>query len=232
MPSSLTILLSLLGGVLPALLWLWFWLREDKKAPEPRRRIITAFVFGMIAVILVLPLEKIIFNLLGPNLNTEMLAAWAVVEEVMKFLAAYFAALRSRDADEPVDFVIYMVTVALGFSALENSFFLANLLGDGLLTQSIISGNMRFLGATLLHTVTSATVGAFMAVSFYKSRQTKKLALGAGISFSIALHTVFNFFIINLGTRVFFVFGAVWLFIIALILLFERIKAIGPTGDG
>ncbi len=228
MNSSLTIFLSLLGGVLPALLWLWFWLREDKKQPEPRRRIASAFVFGMIAVILVLPLEKLIFKMLGPNLNIEILTAWAVVEEVIKFLAAYFAAIHSRDADEPVDFIIYMVTAGLGFSALENSFFLLNSLGDSLISQSIISGNMRFLGATLLHTVTAATVGAFMAMSFYKNKQTKRLALGAGIMFAIVLHTVFNFLIINLGTRVFLVFGAVWLFIIALILLFEKIKTIDP----
>ena len=228
MSSFTTIFYSLLGGVLPALLWLWFWLREDRKRPEPRGRIATTFVFGMLAVILVLPIERIIFNWLGPNINAEMLVLWAITEEVLKFLAAYFVAIRSRDADEPVDFVIYMVTVALGFSALENSFFLANSVSDGLISQSIISGNMRFLGATLLHVVTSATVGAFMAMSFYKGRQTKKLALGAGIMFAIALHTIFNFFIINLGARVFFVFGTVWLFIIALILLFEKIKTIDP----
>jgi len=228
MSSTLTVFLSLMGGVLPALLWLWFWLREDKKRPEPKRRIVTAFVFGMLAVVLVLPIEQFVFKLLGPNLNIEILSLWAITEEVLKFLAAYFAAIRSRDADEPIDFVIYMVTVALGFSALENSLFLAKLMGDGLISQSIISGNMRFLGATLLHTITSATVGIFMAMSFYRSQKNKKLSLGAGIMFAIILHTIFNFFIISLGIRVFFVFGAVWLFIIALILLFEKIKTIDP----
>lgn len=228
MAPSLTIFFSLLGGVLPALLWLWFWLREDSKRPEPRGRIASAFIFGMLAVIIVLPIERFVFDALGPQIKVETLALWAVIEELMKFLAAYWAALRLREADEPIDFIIYMVTTALGFSALENSFFLANFLDEGLLTQSIIHSNMRFLGATLLHTLTSATLGAFMALGFYKSPSTKKLALVAGILFATGLHTFFNFFIINLGERIFFVFGAVWVSIMILILMFEKIKSLKP----
>lgn len=229
MPSTNTIIFSLFGGILPALLWLWFWLHEDKKKPEPKKRILSSFVFGMIAVIVVLPIEKLFYNILGKSLGVEVLVTWSAIEEIVKFLAAYLAAIRFSDTDEPIDFVIYMVSAALGFSALENSFFLANLLGDGLVTQSIISGNMRFLGATLLHIITAATVGSFMAISFYKDHQTKKLSFGAGIMFAIVLHTLFNFFIIKTGSRVFFVFGTVWFFIIALIFMFEKIKSITPA---
>ena len=46
------------GGILPALAWLWFWLREDSDHPEPRRLIALAFLAGMVAVAVVIPLEK------------------------------------------------------------------------------------------------------------------------------------------------------------------------------
>ena len=51
---------ALLGGILPALIWLAFWLREDYKHPEPRGLILRTFLLGMGAVILVLPFQKAI----------------------------------------------------------------------------------------------------------------------------------------------------------------------------
>ena len=53
-----TALYALLGGILPALVWLAFWLREDYKHPEPRGLVFRTFIFGMIAVIIVLPFQK------------------------------------------------------------------------------------------------------------------------------------------------------------------------------
>ena len=41
-----------IGGMLPALFWLWFWLQEDKLHPEPRSRIMLAFLGGMVGFIL------------------------------------------------------------------------------------------------------------------------------------------------------------------------------------
>ena len=29
-------LFALIGGFVPALVWLWFWLKEDKQKPEPK----------------------------------------------------------------------------------------------------------------------------------------------------------------------------------------------------
>ena len=71
--------------------------------------------------------------------------------------------------DEPIDAVIYMITVALGFSALENALFLSNLISTSSFAQSIITGNSRFLGATLLHVASSAAVGVMIGLSYYKN---------------------------------------------------------------
>jgi RsiW-degrading membrane proteinase PrsW (M82 family) len=42
---------ALLSGILPALLWLWFWLKEDNLHPEPRSLLIGSFIAGMIVVV-------------------------------------------------------------------------------------------------------------------------------------------------------------------------------------
>src|SRR3989344_4397541 len=119
------LLVALLGGLLPALLWLAFWLLEDRCEPEPKRYIFYCFVLGMAIIPLVLWGEKLVAHYLtGPLL----LVAWAAIEEVCKFGAAYFAALRRSVFDEPLDAVIYMVTAALAaflfFTKRKSAFFL------------------------------------------------------------------------------------------------------------
>jgi RsiW-degrading membrane proteinase PrsW (M82 family) len=223
--ASLTSL-SLLGGLLPALLWLIFWLREDKLHPEPRYRIALSFIAGMLAVLLVIPVEKAIHSFSGGAITSTTLLLWATAEELFKLLAAYFAALRYSANDEPLDPLIYLITAALGFSALENTFFLANFLNDGYTMQSLISGNMRFIGATILHTVSSASVGIFLGLSYYKSSNLRKNYLLTGVVLAIVLHTIFNSLIIKSGSSAFAAFGSVWIAAIVLILAFEKIKTI------
>ena len=35
-----------MGGFIPVIIWLVFWLREDKKRPEPLRRVVLVFLAG------------------------------------------------------------------------------------------------------------------------------------------------------------------------------------------
>jgi protease PrsW len=224
MISFQTLLYALLGGILPALLWLWFWLKEDKKRPEPRGLIILAFITGMIVVPLVLPFEKFVdVNFTG----TTVIIFWASIEEVFKYIGAYFVVLRRKEMDEPVDAVIYMITVALGFAALENALFLLTPLINGDFINTIINGNLRFLGATLLHTLSSATVGVMIALSFYRGAAFKKVYAFLGLILAIVLHTLFNFYIMKEeGSQMLTVFFFVWIGIIILIFFFEKIKRI------
>jgi RsiW-degrading membrane proteinase PrsW (M82 family) len=123
--------------------------------------------------------------------------------------------------------MIYLITTALGFAALENSLFLINSISSNGFLDSIITGNMRFIGATLLHTVSSASIGLFMAFAFYKSRFVKRLSLIIGVITAIVLHTLFNFFIISTSdSGIFWVFAIVWMLVVVLILFFERVKKI------
>lgn len=220
--------LSLLGGILPALLWLWFWLKEDKR-PEPKLRLTLVFLSGMAAVFLALYLERSVFklsSLLYPGISLVTIILWAVIEELAKFIAAYFTALRHKVTDEPIDAVIYMITAALGFSALENTLFLFRFVEADLLYQGLITGNTRFLGATLLHVASSAAIGVMLGLAYYKRPKTKKKLLFTGLALAVLLHTVFNLLIIKLENNLFFVFVGVWVLIVLLITLIEKIKKV------
>jgi RsiW-degrading membrane proteinase PrsW (M82 family) len=213
-----------MGGVLPALIWLWFWLKEDRLHPEPKIRLMVVFLVGMASVLVVLPLEKLAYEFMLGSLSLITVITWASIEEIAKFSAAFVSALRGKDMDEPIDAIIYMITAALGFSALENALFLSNLIDVGSFSQSIITGNSRFIGATLLHVASSAFIGVMLGLSYYKKPIIKKIFLFTGICASIILHTLFNLLIIRLKDDIFLVFAGVWVLIVLLIVLIEKVK--------
>lgn len=239
------IFFAVIGGLIPSFFWLWFWLQEDKKKPEPKRMIFKTFALGSISIVVAYVLERALFP--DPNiadklasvasntfsLNTLWLIGWPIViwafiEETVKYLAAYIGAYRSKYFDEPIDAMVYMITAALGFAAVENTLFLLKtLIDDSNNITFLFTGNLRFLGATILHTVSSAILGGALALSFYQSRFRKFLSFLIGLITATSLHALFNFFIItNNGKDIFKVLIFLWLAAVLVIFLFERVKYI------
>lgn len=229
--ASQDFVFAFLFGLIPAIFWLWFWLREDRKSPEPILLIIITFIAGMAVVPMVLPLQKLAIDIYVDN---NLIFAWVVIEEVLKYLAALIVIFWNRAVDEPIDFVIYLIAIALGFAALENALFILGPLAAGEYGTVAITGSFRFLGATLLHVLASATIGIGLALAFYKSRWYKLLYGTIGLFIAILLHALFNFFIINATepgkeNGVLLVLLFVWMGIIVLFLLFEKIKLLEST---
>ena len=121
------------------------------------------------------------------------------------------------------------MTIALGFAALENTMFLLNPLGNGDAVATILLGNFRFIGATLLHVGASGFVGVMVAFSFYEIRSQRRLAALVGLLGAITLHTLFNFsIIVSEGAFLYQIFAGLWIFIIAILLMCEKIKRLAP----
>ena len=82
--------IALLGGVLPALLWLAFWLLEDRCQPEPKRYIVLCFFAGAAVVYLALQLERYACTYLvsGGSCTLQppllILFVWAAIEEAAR----------------------------------------------------------------------------------------------------------------------------------------------------
>ena len=226
-----TICYALLSGILPALLWLWFWVKEDNLHPEPKRMIALTFIAGALSVIIALIIEKFIMDTLpGDQFETIRYVLWATTEEVVKIIVVTIIALSSHEMDEPIDAMIYCITIALGFSALENALFVFSNFTSGKLIEGVITGNLRFIGASLVHIISSASIGFMIGLSFYKGIFTKSIAVIIGVILAIALHTTFNLSIIRIttATDTLKVFGWVWGAIVILLILFEEIKVVKP----
>ncbi len=217
------LVLAFLGGSIPAFLWLWFWLKEEAKKKEPKGILTILFIVGMTAVIFALQIEKFIqMHIDSANLQ---LVLWASAEELVKYLAVLVVVYGTNYASEPVDWPIYLITAALGFAALENALFLIKPLPFG---KSLLTGELRFLGSTLLHTVSSGMLGIGIGISLHMGKLKKIIYITIGVVFAIALHSVFNFFIIRTDTNNFLeilkVFSFLWVVTIIVMLLFEKVR--------
>ncbi len=121
--------------------------------------------------------------------------------------------------------MIYMITAALGFAAVENTLFLFGVLDAGNVISGITTGDLRFIGATLLHVTASGLVGFMIAIAYHHGKVIKSIAIIVGLALAISLHAAFNLAIINsTSVDTLKIFAWVWAGVIVLILLFEEVK--------
>ena len=225
--NGTVLIYALLAGFLPSLIWLFFWLREDSRHPEPRPLLAGLFVGGSLSVIAAIFIEQYIANIVtDPNVRYTL---WAACEEIVKFIVVAVIALNTDFNDEPIDAMMYCVTAALGFAAIENTLFVLGPLSGGAIAASIVTGNMRFIGATLVHVVASATLGFSLGFAFYRNWLFRVIAAAVGLGTAIALHAAFNLSIVNATDMdTLRAFGWVWGAVVILIVLFEEVKVVQP----
>jgi RsiW-degrading membrane proteinase PrsW (M82 family) len=220
--------LTLIGGFAPSLIWLWFWLREDQKRLEPKGLLTLCFIAGMLSVALVLPIQKLI-QMTVHSENTQVIA-WAAVEEIIKYLAVVLVLWKTKNTDGPVEWPIYLITTALGFAAIENTLFLLAPFSLHETTVGLLTGQLRFLGSTLLHSISSGIIGVSIGLSIYMTEKKKLRYILIGLILAITLHSAFNFFIIeNSGSDFLKVFGFLWVVTVIIMLLFEKLRRMSET---
>ena len=223
------LVLAFVGGIVPSLLWLWFWLKEEE-GPEPKGSLTVVFILGMVSVILVLPIEKFIQTHVTSNVTQIIL--WASAEEALKYLVVLAVLYKTNYPIRPVDWPIYLITSALGFAALENALFLIKPFSVNQELVALLTGQLRFLGSTLLHTVSSGTIGITIGISFFMNEIRREWFLLIGFLTAVALHSAFNFFIIRNGGNDFLkVFAFLWVVTIIIMLLFEKVRRMSESSD-
>lgn len=233
------IILYIILGLLPSLVWLFYYLRKDIH-PEPKRMVLRIFLWGALITLPVFfvqmglaKLLEIIGNsvIVSPLVNN--LIYWFVViaftEELFKYLVVKIKVVTSPHLDEPLDVMLYMVIAALGFAALENILYLFaptdQVSFNEIISRTLTINFIRFIGAVFLHTLCSAVIGYSMAISFCEAKR-KKLILVGGILIATALHGLYNFSIITLDGYIRFAIPAVVIITLAFLVFagFENLK--------
>lgn len=231
-------LYSLLGGFIPALFWLWFWLHEKQSHDEPRRVITKVFLLGMLAVFVSYIIQKVVVEYLSYNIqvnvsnfelslqdHTLIMLIFVIIEELVKFGAAYVVAFKTKVFDEPIDGFVYLMTAALGFAAMENTLYLIQPLLAGQTIETIITGYVRFVGSSILHVTSSGALAVCIGLSFCKSYWVREMWIWIGLMVACLIHWAFNIFMImENGSSAFIVFSSTWIVAIGLILMLEKVK--------
>jgi protease PrsW len=217
---------ALVIGLLPGFAWLVFYLGEAPH-PEPKRLIALTFVVGIAYGFFTIGIEEV-FNGFTASIGIEQLSvisliALALIEELMKFAAAHFIIAKNTEFGEPVDAMIYMVVAALGFATLENIGAIANVVSSQATFAAAIfqTASLRFIGATLLHSLASAIVGYYWALGL--ARHQVKRYLIPGLIMATAVHAGFNYLVLNYGDVA---YAVVFLVVIGFFVLndFEKLK--------
>lgn len=229
---------SLIGGIIPTLLWLWFWLQEDNRHKGSRKTLIFVFTLGMLGVFISFIIQKsfaMYFDLRMNDIGNYLMNVenhniinliYVIIEEFIKFLCAYIVFFRTKLLKEPIDAFIYLITAALGFAAMENSLYLIKPLIEGQTIDVIINSNIRFIGANLLHVASSGLLALFIGFSFCKKPLIREIYIWFGLISAVLLHWIFNLILIHYSQSIIYTFASVWLVIIYIILVLEKIKKI------
>lgn len=227
------VIVALIVGLLPGFAWLIFYLGEEPH-PEPKRFVVLTFLVGIAFGFFTIGIEEL-FNAGAGSIGIQELSiislfSLALIEELMKFAAAHFVIARHTEFAEPVDAMIYMVVAAMGFATLENIGAVANIASAGsqgaLIASIFQTVSLRFVGATLLHSLTSAIVGYYWALGL--ARHKVKRYLIPGFIAAAAIHAGFNYLILNYGDVS---YAVIFLMIIGFFVLndFEKLKVPLPA---
>ena len=221
-----TYIIYLIFALTPAALWMFFYFKKDAH-PEPKRMIFKVFILGILAACLAAIFE-VSFKKIFPDKSflTVILESFfliALVEELVKYLVVRIYVFNSPELDEPLDVMLYMVVSALGFATLENVvlFFGANSPYD--IGAALSFAALRFLGAVFLHTLTSGTLGFFVALSIC-SQKNKKLLFFTGFFLAVIFHGFYNIVITeSSGPQQYFILAAI-IIILTIFTTFAFIK--------
>jgi len=184
---------TLLITILPSLLIVTFFVKSDR-FPEPTKQIVKIFFYG---ILICFPAYLLNTALIGVYANTEIydglvssFLSAAPIEEVLKFTVLYSLVYKMKDFNEPIDSIVYGVTVSLGFATLENIYYVY-FLNDYFDTSSQSLAVLRSFSAIPAHGVFGATMGYFfMKYSFVKKQNNLALSMVV----PILLHGSYNFF--------------------------------------
>jgi RsiW-degrading membrane proteinase PrsW (M82 family) len=213
---------ALITGLVPSLIWLYFWLQRDREKEEPFGLLLLCFLLGASMVFIAGFLQKGSKDFFD-NINIRTFI-WAGIEEMLKFLIFYIVAYRNKYNDEVIDAAMYMITIALGFAALENILYILKPGTTLNVTAGLLTGGLRFFGSTLLHAIASGFVGITIALA---PRKIVGIFMVIGIAGATFLHGTFNVYILKNNTASFLqIYGYLWVAAIISLIILEKLRRI------
>lgn len=160
--STPLIVIGAIAALVPAVLWMAFFYRQDRLEPEPKPYVIGVFVLGMLLCSAVaIPVVEGLFDIrhwLFTNTWTRMVGSIlviGVVQEFCKYAAVRYSVYMTPEFDERVDGVIYGTAAGLGFATVLNLHYV------------IANGGVDLYAGILRMAVTALAQASFAGITGY-----------------------------------------------------------------
>ena len=184
----------------PSILWLGYFRSQDSQSAEPMSLLLVMYVAGALiagpvasfAVDVALPPDSaatpVFARFGGERLVTAFLVV-AVAQELCKYAVVRYTVYSLPDLGDPVDGLVYMTAVGLGFATFRSHRYLSELDGEALL--SVAAG--RVVVTTLAHACFAAVLGLAIGWAKFRSRTPgrRSLVLLAGLAGAVLLNGQF-----------------------------------------
>jgi protease PrsW len=170
---------------------LYVYLR-DKYEKEPLSQLLKALGAGILIVIPVVWIEQVFVHIRPPltihgQAFYDAFLVAGLTEELFKFLALYFLIWTNRNFNEKFDGIVYAVFISLGFAAIENVMYVAQLGAQ--------TGYIRAVVSVPAHALFGIVMGYYFGLArFSKSNTT--LILRA-LFYPVLLHGIFDFILMS-----------------------------------
>jgi RsiW-degrading membrane proteinase PrsW (M82 family) len=183
--------IGFLLSIVPAVVWLAFFYRQDRLEPEPRTMVVGVFLLGLlVATAIAIPLVDRVFDvgswLFGSPLVHLVggVLVVGVIQEGLKYLTLRLSVYDSREFDERTDGIIYGTAVGLGFATALNVAFVVESGGVDLGT-----GAIRIVLTSLAHASFGGVIGYFLGRQRFERRPLWWMP--AGVALAATLNGVF-----------------------------------------
>lgn len=215
-------LVTLLLAAAPSVLLLTYFYLRDQFDREPLGHLFITFGLGMfamfaaqgagLAVMELLPVGWLDGGSEGARLFDAFIVAGAI-EDASRYILLLAAVYHWKEFDEPMDGLIYGVTLALGFATLENYFYLSRF-GVGLAWQ-------RAVFAVPAHALFGGTMGFYLGKNKFgeHTSSTRALNLVLALVLPILFHGAYDYALSHKLDRIVWVCvsaisGGMWLFVL------------------
>jgi len=189
-PIKLSPVLAIIVAGIPASLWLGFFYLQDRHEPEPMHFVAGVFLLGGLVAA---PMSDFLIAQLAPpvaigqpglrgfSLDRIVYATLVVglAQELCKYAAVRYTIYTSREFDEPMDGVVYMMSVGTGFAVWVNFHRLQGVGG----TIYLSTGAAQCVVMTLAH----ASFAGFLGYVLGRAKFTRRGPVSRGVLLFLGL---------------------------------------------
>ncbi len=202
-------------AVLPGFIITGYILWRDRNEPEPLYLIAVCFVFGAISTYPAMKMEEFgmfdLYIINSPDILMTFTFAFLIVgfsEELMKYIFLRYYIYPKKEFSEPMDGIVYSVTISMGFATLENILYIVLRTED--FNEALEIAYSRMLTAVPAHAAFSMTMGYFVGIA-KTAPHKESLYLLCGLFGAVLLHGLYDFFIFQEMSKALTVFTFVTL---------------------